>query len=742
MHTMLPLYQEPSADVEKRVRDLLSRMTLEEKFAQLRMNVKILDFAVDETVNEENFDQRFAGVFDPTRLGCTYIRYHNDVNPSPAVLNLVQRYTIGHSRLGIPMLFMGESLHGAMVGGATVFPQAIGLGATFDPALIGEVAAAAARDSQAFGIRMTYAPDVDISQDPRWGRVEENYGEDPYLTSKLAVAYVKGLQGESVAACPKHYIAHGTPEGGINTAPVHIGEREIREQMLPPFAAVVREGGCWGMMPAYSEIDGVPLHASRYWLTDVLRDELGFDGIAVSDFTAVARLVNRHHVARNWEEAGRLALYAGIDVEAPNPWGFGPELEACFRDDRLPMELLDTAVARMLRIKFRLGLFENPYLDESACDRMRSEHDLQIACRAALESAVLLQNRNGLLPLKKDAKIALVGPNADTAQLGDYTAPMNMANAVTLRQALSRRVPDICWERGSGLVTRDESFDRAVEAVQAADAAILVVGDTSHTVGGIGWGESTEGVTCGEGYDSHDLLLPECQRELIEACAATGTPIVLVLCTGRPYALTREAELCDALIEAWYPGEQGGEALADLLLGEENFSGRLPISFPGSVGQIPCYYNHKISARGNYHKPGTPENPGRDYVFGDPAPLFRFGYGLSYSTYAYSSLTVCRTGKCSFEVSVRVRNTSTRAGTEVVQLYLTDEYCRITPFVERLRGFERVTLEPGEERTVVFRLDAEDLSFINERMEKEVENGDFIVRIADQQTRFTLDLLS
>jgi len=740
---MLPLYQDKRVSEEARVRDLLSRMTLEEKFAQLRMNYEILQFTTDETVNEKNFEERFAEVYDPSRVSCCYLRYFRDktpgakcTNPNPMIVNLVQKYTIEHSRLGIPMLFMGESVHGAMVGGATVFPQAIGLGATFDPALIGEVAACAARDSRAYGIRMTYAPDVDISQDPRWGRVEENYGEDSYLTSKLAVSYVRNLQGSGVAACPKHYLAHGTPEGGINIGPVHVSEREIREQMLPPFAAVVREGGCWGMMPAYSELDGTPLHANRYWVTDVLRDELGFDGFTTSDFGAIPMMEHTHRAAECAADAGERALRAGIDVEAPSVYGFGEELEERFRSGKLPMELLDTAVSRVLRIKFRLGLFDEPYLNESQFESMRSERDLKIAYRAALESAVLLQNRNDILPLKPDAKIALVGPNSCLAQMGDYTAPMNMANAVTLRDAMTVRVPELVWERGSGLVTRDESFDRAVEAVKAADVAILAVGDTSHSSGGVGWGDGDANATCGEGFDSHDLLLPACQRELIEACAATGTPIVLVLCTGRPYALTREAELCDALVEAWYPGEQGGNALADLLLGVENFSGKLPISFPMSVGQLPCYYNHKVSARGFYKKPGTPEAPGRDYIFAEPKALFRFGHGLSYSKFVYSDIEVDELELYHYDVSVTVRNDSDRAGTEVVQLYLTDECCRMAPYVERLRGFERVTLEPGEERTVHFSLKAVDFSFINEKMENEIEGGDFTARIADLKVTF------
>lgn len=722
---MIHPYQDRNSPEEVRVQDLLARMTLEEKFSQLRMNYPITDFMADKTLNEENFDDRFAEIYDSDRTSCCYL----SIEANPVLVNRMQKYVIEHSRLGIPMLCMGESLHGSMMNGATVFPQAIGLGSTFNPKLVGNIAAAAAKECRAFGVRLTYAPDLDVSQDPRWGRVEENYGEDPYLTSRIAVEYVKNLQGEGVSACPKHYLAHGTPEGGVNISPVHVGEREIREQMLPTFAAAVREGGSWGMMPAYSEIDGVPMHASRYWLTDVLRDELGFDGFTTADFGAVEMLKSSQHVAQTYVEAGEMALRAGLDVEAPNISGFGPELVEKFRNGQLPMDLVDTAVARVLRIKFRLGLFDDPYLDESAIERLRSQDALQLAYKAALESAVLLQNRGEVLPIATQRKVALIGPNAKAAQVGDYTAPGNFDNAVSLYEGLVKNIPNLIYKQGCSIFQKADDFELAVEAVRQADVAILAMGGTSHSWGGVGWGSDGASATCGEGYDSHDLQLPPCQKELIRACAATGTPLVLVMYTGRPYALTEEVQLCDAVVQAWYPGEQGGYAIADLLIGKHNFSGKLPISFPMSVGQLPCYYNHKVTARGYYKKHGTLETPGRDYVFAAPTPLYRFGYGLSYSSYEYSDLTVEHLEGLRHDVSVTVKNTSSRAGTEVVQLYLTDDYCRMAPYVERLRGFERVELSPGEVKTVHFTLDEDDFSFINEAMKPEVESGSFTVRI-------------
>jgi len=728
------LYQNKNAQLEARVQDLLSRMTLEEKFSQLRMNEKVNALVADEAVQEADFASRAAQSFDPERTSCCYLRFYT----RPKLVNEIQKYNLEHSRLGIPMLFMGESVHGSMMNGATVFPQAIGLGSTFDPELIGQVAAVCGRDSRAAGVRLAYAPDLDISQDPRWGRVEENYGEDPYLTSRYAVEYVKNIQAEGVSACPKHYLAHGTPEAGVNIGPVHIGEREIREQMLPPFAAAVQEGGTWCVMPAYSELEGVPLHANRHWLTTVLREELGFDGFVTADFGAVHMLDRTQRVAQSGVEAGEMAMRAGMDVEAPNIFGFGAELEEKFRKGELPMALVDTAVSRVLRVKFRLGLFEDPYVDEKEAALRRGDAAKQLAYRAAVESAVLLKNENGVLPLSAGKKIALVGPNAKVAQLGDYTAPGNMENAVSLYEGLTAKVPGLVYEQGCSLVTRRESFDRAVEAVRQADVAILAMGDTSHYFGGIGWGSEDGIATCGEGFDSHDLLLPPCQKELIRACAATGTPLVLVLYTGRPYALTEELGLCDAMVQAWYPGEQGGHAIADLLLGNENFSGKLSISFPMSVGQLPCYYNHKVTARGIYRRPGSYENPGRDYVFAAPKALFRFGYGLSYSSYSYSDLEVKHLDGYRYRVSVKVENTSDRAGTEVVQLYLTDDRCRMSPYVERLRGFARVTLQPGEAKTVEFSLDEKDLSFINEQMQPEVEPGSFTVRVAQLKDTFTV----
>ena len=724
-----PAYRDPACTEADRVADLLGRMTAAEKLMQLRLEPRIDRLAADPAAGP-----RYPSLVHG--LGATYCTGSFDHE----AFNRVQRFLVEETRLGIPLIMMGESLHGCMFDGATVFPQAIGLGSAWNTALMAEVAAAIGRETRAAGIVQTYAPNLDLSRDPRWGRVEENYGEDPFLTSRLGVAYVRALQAQGVASSPKHYCAHGTPEGGINLGPVHAGERELRELYLPPFAAAIREGGALSLMPAYSELDGVPLHASRFLLTDILRGELGFEGFTVSDFGAVQMLHSFHRVAATPLEAGRQALGAGIDMEAPNRFGFGDELLAAIQAGTIPADWLDTAVARILRVKFRLGLFEQPYADPAARARLHAPATVALARRAAQEAMVLLRNEGGLLPLSGQVgRVAVIGPNADCAQLGDYTAREATDRAVTVRQGLVARLgaDRVAYAPGCSIAAgSDAERTAAVAAARAADVAILVLGDNSNFHGGIGWGDTGStgpaAVTCGEGFDLSDLSLPGRQQELLEAVAATGTPVVLVLMSGRPYAIGWAAENIPAILQAWYPGEQGGHAICDLLFGDANPSGRLPISFPRSAGHLPCCYNHKVSARGFYKRPGTPEAPGRDYVFSPPAALYPFGYGLGYTTFDYRDLAIepaVAPPDGMVEVSVTVQNTGKREGAEVVQLYLTDDFSRITPFVRRLRGFEKILLDPGASRRVRFRLGPDDFAFINEQMRPEVEPGTFTVAV-------------
>ena len=731
-------YQDPSLSVRERVEDLLSRMSLEEKFTQLRLyRPKDTDYKripFDTALLEKNAH----------RLGTIY--YGGRI---PAEnLRLIQDWVMAHSRWGIPAAVHGESLHGVMADNATCFPQSVGLGATFNRELLTQIVTQIGKEAHANGVTMTYAPNVDLSRDPRWGRVEENYGEDPYLTSQMGTAYVKALQAQGVSACPKHYIAHGSPESGINLAPVHAGEREFYETMSVPFEKVVKEGKAEGIMPAYSEWDGEPIHASRRLLTGLLREKWGFDGQVVSDYGAVKMLTTFQKVAPDALTAGKMALSAGVDVEAPNLYGFGAELAEAVRSGAVSEKLVDDAVRRVLKHKFEKGLFENPYADEKAQKENRNAYALSLARRAAQESCVLLKNE-GVLPIDpKVAKVALIGPNADNPQLGGYTVREGIEHTVTLRRALTERLGEERLLFARGCTTAggsDEQLKAAVETAKQADVAIVVLGDNSNFFGGIGWGDSeldgTVAVTCGEGFDTHTLDLPGRQQELLEAVCATGTPVVLVMESGRPYAICWAKEHVPAILQAWYPGEQGGYGVADVLFGDTDASGRLPISFPRSVGHIPCFYNHKVSARGYYKKPGTPQQPGRDYVFETPDALFPFGHGLSYTTFAYSQLAVPQTAKIGEEVqvSVTVENTGDRRGCEVVQLYITDCFCRITPFVRQLRGFQKLWLEPGEKKTVTFTLGFEDFAFINEKMEREVEPGEFVISIGTEKSSLNME---
>lgn len=723
---MLPAYKNPAVSETERAADLLSRMTTREKLAQMVMVSSIYD--VRRMID--------SGTLPDEGISCVYVSQPVTIE----TIDFVERHLVENTRLGIPMIVMGESLHGAMIEGATVFPQSIGMGATFNTSLMGEAASHIGAEVRASGVRQTYAPNLDLSREPRWGRAEENYGEDPFLCSRMGVAYIKALQAQGVAATPKHYIAHGSPEGGINIAPVHIGLREFYENMYEPFYAAFSEAGAMSVMPAYSEFDGIPVHASRFLLTDVLRGEMGFDGFAVSDFGAVNMLVSTHHTAGDALGAGMMSLDAGLDLEAPGAFGFGNDFRFAVEKGEIDIKKIDEAVLRILRIKIRLGLFENPYTEAKTA--LHTSEAADCALRSARESIVLLEN-NGILPLCDGIKkIAVVGPNADNAQLGDYTAPEAAKRAVTLRAALEARLGSerVLYERGCNIAGGDESMtDRAVTITKEADVYVVVLGDNSNYYGGIGWGNPADigSVTCGEGFDVSSLTLPESQRRLLRAVRKTGKPVICVLVSGRPYALGEEASLSDALIEAWYPGEYGGTALTDILFGDVCPSGRLPVSFPRSAGHLPCFYNYKVSARGYYRCPGSPEKAGRDYVFDTPDALYPFGHGLSYTIFAYNDITAEVNGT-NAALSVRVTNTGGRAGAETVLLFLRCHTSRITPFVRRLRGFDKVFLKTGESTVVNFTLGAYDFSFINEKYHRETGYGKYTVMIGDKSIEINI----
>ena len=717
-------YQDRNIDTEERIKDLLSKMTLKEKIVQMSgvSNKKILDSALEGNVPEEGFGAVFARYFTREELETIY------------------RNATEGSRLKIPPIIFDESLHGIYRPDGTSFPQSIGMGSTFNEELVYRCAEVIGQEARNEGIRQVLAPNIDISRDPRWGRVEENYGEDTYLTSRMGINYVKGIQSNGVAATVKHYAVHGSPEGGLNIAPVHAGEREWRESIIEPFAKAISDGGALSVMPAYSELDGIPLHTNRKMLTDVLRDEFGFYGYTISDFGALPMLVSLQHTAKDLLDAGVQALHAGLDMEATSKDCYGPEMLKAAECGNICIEEIDLAVSRILRVKFLLGLFDEDSYTIPV--EMHSEKSQLLALEAGEESIVMLKN-NGILPLDPDGnkKILLVGVNADSAQLGDYSFSTWDKKTVTLRKALEERIgKNLIYHLGCGVASTDPSLEDAKKDAKNADIIIVVLGDNSMMHRGIGWSDinTSNACTCGEGHDVSSLILPEPQRNLLREMKSSGKPIILVLENGRPYCIGEECEISDAVLEAWYPGERGGEAVSNIIFGDVSPSGKLPISFPRSAGHLPCFYNHKVSARGFYHVHGSPDNPGSDYVFDSPDALFPFGYGLSYASFEYSSLAAEANGPDDINVSVKVKNTGNMKAKEAVLMFISQKLCPVTPFIKRLRAFTKVELNPGDETEVVFRLGREDVSYIDFDMKSAVGSGQFEIEVGGLKTSFEL----
>jgi beta-glucosidase len=737
-------YRDASLPVEARVRDLLDRMTLEEKVRQMSMTDAgqfLRGGGPSPQAIREYFGDRGIGCLqDPRAEAATNAR----------TINAIQKHLVERTRLGIPALVISECLHGHMSGGTTIFPQAIGLASTWNPDLLQRMGSTIAREARAIGVAQALAPDLDLARDPRWGRVEETYGEDPYLVARMAVAYIRGMQGagpaltrENVACTVKHFAGHGSPEAGMNLSPVAGGVRDLRTLYLPPFAAAVREAGVLSVMPCYSEYEDMPAHANRFLLTQVLREEWGFDGYTFADYGGVHMLHSFHHTAHSPAAAGKQALEAGLDLEAPSDYGYGDTLLQMVQAGEVDGALVDQAVARILRVKFRAGLFENPYADEGKVAQIVHHRAHQrLAREVAQEAIVLLKNEGRLLPLSPKLKrLAVIGPNADALQLGDYT--LTSATGVTilagLRDAVGRGTK-VVYAEGCGLYGSDTSgFDEAVSAAASSDVALVVLGGGSMSLAGTGWGVDERVATCGEGFDRTALDPPGVQNDLVQAVHATGTPTIVVLVHGRPWSIPWIAENIPAILEAWYPGEQGGHAVADVLFGKVNPSGKLPITVPRSAGHVPAFYNHKASARGYYQRPGSPEHPGRDYVFSHPSPLFPFGHGLSYTTFKYSRLRVTPARirpAGQVEVSVQVRNTGDRAGQEVVQLYLNDVVSSVTTPVKVLRRFAKIELPPGETQTVTFTLGPDDLKLLDVNHHWVVEPGTFEVFVGDLKASF------
>jgi beta-glucosidase len=733
-----PKYLDCGIPVDERVEDLLGRMTPEEKIREMSM-CSLRHLVENGAFSKERAGRYFGGM----GFGCMEDP-RQDPKKTAEICNEMQRYLRENTRLGIPSMVTCECLHGFMSPGATVFPQAISLAGTFNRALVRQVSGAIAKEARSCGMAQALTPVLDVARDPRWGRTEETYGEDPYLCGAIGTEFIKGLQGEGpgidgehVAATAKHFAAYGNTEGGLNMAPSHVGERELRSVFLTPFKKAV-EAGVTAVMPAYCEIDGVPCHGSSFLLRRVLREEWGFTGYVFSDFEGIKDLHGFHHTAGSKGEAGKQALAAGVDFEAPCPYGFTEEFAEMVKTGEVDMKLIDRAVSNILRAKFLTGIFDRPFADpEKAAAVVNCGEHKSLSRKAARESIVLLKNDGRLLPLGKNLRtVAVIGPNAGKMELGGYS--MEKADAVSVLQGIREKVSkntEVLYAAGCEICGDSRrGFEEAVEAAKRADVAVAVVGECSLMQRGMGWGSNLDDISIsGEGFDRCELGLPGVQEELVAAVRATGTPVVMVLVNGRPLSIDRLAKDIPAIVEAWYPGEEGGRALADILFGDVNPSGKLAISFPKSAGQIPQFYNHKPSARGYYHKPGTPEKPGRDYVFGDAKPLFEFGFGLSFTTFEYSNLRVIpeKIGRGGYAaVCVDVENTGPADGMEAVLMYVNDVVSSVTTPVRELKGFEKINLAKSEKKRVSFMLRPEDLALVDSGFNEVVEPGLFEITIS------------
>jgi len=739
--TTLP-YRDASLPIERRVDDLLGRMTVEEKVAQLG-SLWIYEIADDCGLNRQWAQERMAhGLGQVTRLAGG-----SRLGPveTAHLANQIQRFLIEETRLGIPALIHDECCSGFLANGAVSFPQIIGLASTWMPELVEAMTRMIRQQMRVVGVHHGLAPVLDIARDPRWGRTEETFGEDPYLTTVMGIAYIRGLQGEDwgdgVMATGKHFVGYSASEGGLNWAPAHITPRELREVYLAPFEAAVRAARLASIMPAYHEIDGEPCSSSRRLMTEILRNEWGFDGLVVSDYMAIDQLRACHRLARDKAHAARLALEAGMDLELPSVDAYGSALVEAIHTGDIPLEWVDRSVRRVLRLKFAFGLFERPYVDPDAVPAVFAAPSQRVLAREiARKSIVLLKNDGDLLPLSKTiATIAVIGPNADSTRnlLGDYSYPAHIETLITLRQlgfsehplpesirlvetdasmisvveAIRRAVsPEtrVYYARGCDINSNStDGFDEAIAAARKADVAVVVVGDKSGL---------TPECTSGEFRDSAHLTLPGVQQDLVEAILATGTPVVLVLVTGRPYAIPHLVEASPAVIEAWLPGVEGAAALAEVLFGDVNPGGKLPITFPRHVGQVPLFYAHRPSgARSFFYGP---------YMDESNEPLFPFGFGLSYTRFAFEHLVVTPDKAPTdgeVQVSVEVINTGTRAGDEVVQVYTRTEGASVTRPVKELRGFQRVHLVPGERKRVTFMVPVELFAWYDAAMQRVVE---------------------
>ena len=710
-----PPYKNPNLPVDERVADLLGRMTLEEKVCQLDMysgrnsllKTNNLIGGTRARPDAPFVPERAEKVFGHLGIGSIH-----DLYAYPSLYNAVQKWVMDSNPLGIPALFTGEGLHGYMGYDETVFPQSVNLASTWNPDLARAEAAAIASEARADGIDMLFCPVLDVARDPRWGRVEEDFGEDPYLSGQIGLAYVEGMQGGSLAtdhtciAEPKHFVGLGDPESGINTASVHAGEREVRSILLKSFEPAVREGHAMGIMVGYADIDGVPCIANPWLTKTVLRKEWGFQGFTLSDAGAIGRLRSAHFLAATPADAARLALNSGVDMTFYDfdHDTFQKALIDGVKNGQVSEATLDAAVGDVLRVKFLLGLFDHPFVDEHLDKTVRRapEH-LALSLEVARQSLCLLKNQDNLLPLKKDLKrVTVIGPNANIVQLGDYTS----AGAIQdlSEYGIFNQVKKIVSPRTQVEFNEGTNIADAVALAAGSDVVIMGLGENSRL--------------SGEGHDRSNLDLPGNQEQLLEAVVATGVPVVLVLENGRPLTIPWAAENVPAILEAWYPGEFGGQAVAETLFGDNNPAGRLTISFPKNTGQLPVYYNF------------FPSKQRRGYVDGNVAPEFPFGYGLSYTKFKYDNLNVTAPAAGSDDdlvVTFDLMNTGGCDGDEVAQVYVRETVASVATPQRALKAFTRVHLQAGETRTITLHIKKDDLAIWGAEREWAFEPGEFTV---------------
>lgn len=739
-----PLYKDSSRSAEERTKDLIDRMTLEEKLGQLICPLGWPMYEKyeipDQVANDKKWDVRISDEYkkfiNESHGGMLWATFRADpwtkktletgLNPQLAAraYNALQHYAIDSTRLGIPIILAEEAPHGHMAIGTTVFPTSIGLSATWDTELLQQVGEVIGKELKAQGATIGYGPVIDLSREPRWSRVEETYGEDVHLTSKMAEAMVRGTSSQGVISTLKHFVAYGIPEGGHNGSPSHIGKRDLEENVLPTFKAAI-DAGAGSVMTSYNTIDGVPSTCNKELLTGVLRERWNFQGFVVSDLVSIDGIYESHGVAGSKQEAAEMAIEAGVDVDLGA--ACYPLLKESVEKGRIKMSTIDRAVSHVLMAKFKAGLFDNPYVEEPA--DVRSPEHIAVAAQAARESVTLLKN-NGVLPLRKGTRIALIGPNADNQynQLGDYTAPQDDANIVTMLEGLQNAGANVTYVKGCAVRdTKSGEIPAAVAAARASDVVVAVVGGSSardfktkylETAAAVVDENSVADMEAGEGFDRSTLDLLGLQLDLLRALKATGKPLVVVYIEGRPLNKNWASQQADALLTLWYPGQEGGTALADVLLGLYNPAGRLAVSVPRSVGQLPVYYNRKLPFS-------------HDYVEESAEPLYEFGYGLSYSTFSYDNLKVEMPDQVGHDgkVTVDVTNTGAMDGDEVVQVYVRDIVASTARPRKQLRAFKRVHVKAGETVTVELPLGREAFELVNPAMERVVEPGEFEILV-------------